>query len=311
MLSAQVDFESLSPGATLYWKGNPGIPGLNSFSDGGAIFYNQNDTSSFGDYWSGWAYSAKEDTISVDYATNDISAITGKGYNNSANYGVAYVGWDSSLNRIRFSDSKKLAGCYITNTTIAYRSMQSGDGFAKKFGGSTGNDPDFFRLHITGWLGGNPKPDTLTFYLADFRDSNQANDYIINQWTFVDLSALGITDSLCYWMASSDTNSFGIKTPTYFCIDNLAFDPLNVATVISNNNLQIYPNPAHQQLSIARQNAHPVRISVMDKNGRAITNCTSNTPETVTIPLHSLPAGVYHLQVSDQFGTQSTQFIKN
>jgi hypothetical protein len=48
-----------------------------------------------------------------------------------------------------------VTGAYFTNTTYAALSMLSGDSFAKKFGGASGDDPDWFKypsinkLHIS------------------------------------------------------------------------------------------------------------------------------------------------------------------
>ena len=43
----------------------------------------------------------------------------------------------------------------LTNTTYTALSMLNGDSFSKKFGGSTGNDPDYLRLIIQGRDAGN------------------------------------------------------------------------------------------------------------------------------------------------------------
>ena len=50
--------------------------------------------------------------------------------------------------------------------------------------------------------------------------------YVISQWTTVDLSPLGNAASLQFTLASSDTGAFGINTPTYFALDNLALTPV-------------------------------------------------------------------------------------
>jgi len=99
--------------------------------------------------------------------------------------------------------------------------MRDGDGFAKKFGGATGSDPDFLRLTITGQDGGGATTGTVDFFLADFRFADAAQDTIVRDWTFVDLSSLGAVASLGFALASTDNGAFGMNTPAYFAMDNL------------------------------------------------------------------------------------------
>jgi len=121
-------------------------------------------------------------------------------------------------------------GLYLTNSTYAYLSMLEGDGFAKKFGGASGNDPDFFKVTIRKYLNGELGTDSVEFYLADFRFANNSQDYIVNDWTYVDLTPLGNVDYLEFSLASSDIGTFGINTPTYFCVDNVTTSDLPSAT---------------------------------------------------------------------------------
>jgi hypothetical protein len=99
--------------------------------------------------------------------------------------------------------------------------MRDGDSFAKKFGGPDGTDPDYFRLIISGYDQYGDYTGTIVFYLADFRSPNADDDYILDQWTWVDLASLGSVVNLEFTMESSDAGLFGINTPTYFAIDNL------------------------------------------------------------------------------------------
>jgi hypothetical protein len=281
---AQTNFEGLLTGTAVYFKGSPGVPGFDTFTSGVAKFVNRNDTSSFGDYWSGWAYSKKQDTTSVDYSTNDISAIAGIGQNNSDAYGVAYVNaFSPERNRITFVEKVLIDNAYFTNTTIAYRSMQNGDFVAKKFGGATGNDPDFYRLDITGWNNGAPIADTIRFYLADFRDTNNANDYIINNWTNVNLTSLGLVDSITYSVASSDTSSLGINTPTYFCMDNLSTTVVGFNEYAKEIEIAIFPNPIHQSFYIRNATNLNQEIFIYAMNGACVFQTKINALATLQI----------------------------
>ena len=114
----------------------------------------------------------------------------------------------------------------LTNTTYAALSMRDGDSFAKRFGGVTGDDPDYLFLTITGKDAGNGDTGTIDFYLADFRFADNADDYILDDWTFVDLSSLGAVSSLEFTMTTTDVGQFGANTPLYFAIDNIQPVPL-------------------------------------------------------------------------------------
>lgn len=207
---AKFDDLSLAPGK--FWNGSD-LSG--SFKSSGITFYNSynQDWSS----WSGFAYSNTTDVTTAGYQ-NQYSAITGKGYEGSANYAVCYP---SPSAEIGFYTSTRVTGFYVTNSTYAYLSMKNGDQFSKKFGGESGNDPDYFKLMIEALNVAGKPVDTLYFYLADFRSADNSKDYILNTWTWVDLSNLQEAHRLRFSLSSSD-NSFGfMNTPGYFCMDDL------------------------------------------------------------------------------------------
>jgi len=183
------------------------------------IFYDDE----FGPYWEGFSYSNTTDTTTPDF-TNQYSAITGIGADNSSIYGVAYLGFYGIIPTITFVDEVNLAEAYITNTTYAFFAMQDGNAPAKKFGGDTGDDPDWYLLTITGKDVDENPTGVIEFYLADFRFGDPSQDYIINAWTAVDLSSLGQVKTVEFSVSSSDTGDFGINTPTYFAIDSIAID---------------------------------------------------------------------------------------
>jgi hypothetical protein len=169
--------------------------------------------------------------------TSTLSAITKGGMNapdtGGTNYAVAFVAqnWLGDFSNmpveVTFKDDKSYAvsGFYATNCTYAYLSMKNGDMFAKKFGGTTGNDPDYFKLLIWGEKQDGSKTDTIEFYLADFRSNDNSRDYIVKNWRWVDLSKLGKVKKLRFNLASSDAGKWGMNTPAYFCLDNLTIIP--------------------------------------------------------------------------------------
>jgi hypothetical protein len=100
--------------------------------------------------------------------------------------------------------------------------MLHGDQFAKKFGGTDGTDPDWFLLTISGFDELGNFTGSVDFYLADYRDPDPANKYIISAWTTVDLTPLGNAHTLSFGLTSTDSDPiFGMNTPAYFAIDNL------------------------------------------------------------------------------------------
>ncbi|MBA4411363.1 MAG: DUF4465 domain-containing protein [Bacteroidota bacterium] len=205
-------FDELILASESFWNGS-NLSG--SFKSADVTFYNvyNKDWQS----WSGFAYSNMTDVKTSGYG-NQFSAITGKGFEGSPNYAVCYP---SPVAVTEFKTQEKHSGFYVTNSTYAYLSMKNGDMFAKKFGGESGNDPDYFKLMIESLNGAGNPVDTVYFYLADFRFSDGSKDYILNKWAWVDLSLMKEASKLRFSLSSSD-NSFGyMNTPGYFCMDDL------------------------------------------------------------------------------------------
>lgn len=184
---------------------------------------------SSGDYsWEGFVYSNETDNTTAGNG-NQYSAITGEGVNGSANYGIGYIPNDWSTyeqvpqTTIAMENiyNQVCTGFYVTNTTYTYWAIHDGDSFTKKFGGQTGNDPDYLKLLIRGYDDQGEYTGTVEVYLADFRFEDNAQDYIVNQWLWVDTSSLGNVVGLEFEMDSSDAGAWGINTPTYFAIDNV------------------------------------------------------------------------------------------
>lgn len=188
-----------------------------TFTSGAATFNH-----SFND-WGGdcchtdWVYSNLTDTTTEGYL-NQHSAIAGGGAEGSANYAVANIGAPVAS----FAAPVSVLGAWFTNSTYAALSMLNGDGFAKQFGGASGSDADWFMLTITGLDSFGQSTGSVDFMLADYRFADSADDYIVTDWRWVDLSALGTVSSLQFALASSDNGAFGMNTPAYFAMDNLA-----------------------------------------------------------------------------------------
>jgi hypothetical protein len=111
--------------------------------------------------------------------------------------------------------NKVFDNVYVTNSTYAALSMLNGDGVCKKF--STG---DWFKLTITGIDNTGTVKGTKEFYLADFRTPNSGG--VVTEWTKVDLTTLGAVQKLQFTLSSTDNGGWGMNTPAYFCLDDIA-----------------------------------------------------------------------------------------
>ena len=189
-------------------------------------------TSGFSDpIWEGFSVSNQSDTTTPGFR-NDASAFAGSGFDEGTdNYAVAFgfsFGLDvtsvtqlETLPYLDLPDNQFATGAYFTNTTYAALAMLEGDdggaNFAKKFGGESGNDPDYLRvsIHGTDRLGA-VLSEEVEFYLADFRPDDNSEDFVIDDWTFVDLAPLASADRLYFLIEASDSG-----TPFYFAMDHL------------------------------------------------------------------------------------------
>mgnify|MGYP000970552371 CR=1 FL=1 len=173
--------------------------------------------------WSGFALSNKTDAVTPGFA-NQYSAYhtPGGGGDQSPNYAIGYWSdFDPAI--ITLPVGAHPLSLRVTNSTYTALSMQNGDAFARKFGGDTGADPDFLLLKITGLDDQGQPIGVVDFYLADYRAADSRLDYIVNQWTTIDLISLAAARRLSFSLDSSDRGVFGINTPTYFAIDNLVY----------------------------------------------------------------------------------------
>lgn len=307
-LQAQITatFESQPLPSTNYWKGIAPVPTVSGFSDNSLFFPNTYDTA-YGGYWSGWGYSALSDSNSISYATNELAAFPAKGANNSSIYAVAYESYDPAFNCIKLTTPQYVASARIANSTIAYRSMQNGDGFAKIFGGATGNDPDFFKVSFTGWFN-KTTTGSIDVYLADFRDTVNSNDYILKDWSTVNFLPLGFVDSITFHLSSSDTNSLGMKTPAYFCLDNVTMLPSSNNDIKTDDLVQVYPNPFSDFVCLLNPSSAKLNYQLFDIVGRLYAEGELSGYEKTTIATNQLSKGPYLLRV-DKNNIAQTQAI--
>ncbi len=283
---APVDFEDVVLPSSGVWNGSDNS---GSFRSGGMLFYNSY-SSEYGS-WSGFACSDHHDTLTAGY-DNQYSSIAGGGYGGSGHFAVAF---DYGHIKIELDDPSTVAGMFLTNSTYAFLTLRDGNAYAKKFGGASGDDPDFFRVVISGIDARGDTSGTVLFYLADFRADDRKEDYIVRSWEWVDLTSLGEVASLRFSLESSDMGPYGMNTPGYFCIDNINDRQMPVLTHPVATAPQVFPNPFADRIYITGGEA-PQGISLTDQVGRRWipTVAWSGDKAEITTPA-GLSPGIYHL----------------
>ena len=275
--NAQVaNFDALTFDSTGVWNGSD-LSGL--YEEEGFRFYNSFDTAYFS--WSGFAVSNVTDNTTEGWV-NQYGVSTGEAYSGT-NFAVATNYATTSF------EAKVIDGFYITNSTYTALSMLNGDGFAKKFGGETGDDADWFKLSVIGKLD-SMVTDTLEFYLADYRFEDKAQDYIVNDWTWLDLNALGNLTELSFELSSSDLGDWGMNTPAYFCMDDLTVNTLGVKEFVVEP-FSIYPNPVQDRFTVNVNGA----LAVYDLSGKLVKSEMVEAGNTVSVS--ELNSGIYFVKV--------------
>ena len=105
---------------------------------------------------------------------------------------------------------------YLTNTADVVNTIKNGGAFgARAFA-----DGDYFliRIKALNWFGEVIEDREVEYYLADFRDGKS---FINESWAKVDLTPLGQCAGITFELESTDSNEYGILTPTYFALDGL------------------------------------------------------------------------------------------
>ncbi|MBA2613452.1 MAG: DUF4465 domain-containing protein [Bacteroidetes bacterium] len=307
------DFESytLAPGSA--YTNTTSTP----FQTGGASFQYHWDTGF--SYWSGgFAYTNKYDSATNSPLTNLYGVKPLKGYNNS---NLFVVGQDQGVINLS-APSNTVGGFYITNTTYAYKVIKNGNSFSRKFGDTTGTGsgttiaqgsyPDFFKVTVKGYKAGVMLADSVPFYLADYRFANNALDYVVNTWQWVNTATLGNVDSLKFFMYTSDNGSFGPNTPLFFGMDNFTTTQSSVGLVEHINTLTVgvFPNPFNSVFTIQVDPKFETIATISEVTGKIIYSQQLTQMQT-TLDVNALTNGVYFLEVSSGNQRSVKKLIKN
>jgi hypothetical protein len=227
--------------------------------------------------------------------------------------GKAYViGMNGSFFVSEAGPSSGILGFKIANTTFAYNSMKSGDAFAKKFGGVSGNDADSFVLKISAFHKGQFLFSKRVI-LADFRFADNAKDYILDSWSIVDLSMpqneVGPRDSFVFELMSSDNGQFGMNTPGFFAIDEVIAARWLGVNAVNRLTAKVYPNPAYDVFSIETKGAI-LDLQVHNAIGELVYQTKNCGGMIHQINIKSWAEGVYTVSASTVNGAESSVIVK-
>ncbi len=325
IVAQQINFESVSlSGTETFWNGSDLSGTHNNFTFSQNIdlnefsfenIYDTTYTLTYG-YWStGWAFS-NQTADNLVGTTGQHSSYAG-GAAEGNNYSVGQDGSEIIISPTG-QNAIKVNSLKITNSNYAAHSMLNGDLFGKQFGSSLNadgindgtNGQDWCLLSIVGHkIDGTT--DTIEFYLADYRFSNSTEDYIVKNWTLVDVSSLEYVNKLEFLMSSSDVGAFGMNTPGFFVIDDIQYTVTSTASINNESNsieVNVYPNPTNGIINLVSNQLFST-IEIMDITGKIVyTNATSSYFETLDISY--LPAGVYHIKSTTTTGQVIKKLIK-
>jgi hypothetical protein len=275
-------FDDVTLGPNGYWTGEEGE---NEMFSGGWTFTNY--YSQAYSFWGGFTASNHTDLTQTGMDAQ-YTAITAGGYDGSTQYGVAYT--MGAQTDVYASDgaAQTITGCYVTNNLWAYQSITEGDYSSTPFGGTTGNDPDWFKLTATGKNAAGQTVGTLDFYLADYRFANNEEDYVIDTWEWFDLSPLGAVHTISFSLSSTKSNAYGMLTPAYFCIDNFngvgpnvpQDEPPYIVNPVADVIMDIFPQSAEVNLEgVATDPDDPdegIVYSLVDNSNETAVTATLN-----------------------------------
>ena len=165
--------------------------------------------------WGGVAYSNQTKTTFSSLFPDQFNSVVGHGVNGSKNYAVAYAYGQHKVEvRATHAGPAVIPGTFVTNTAWVKEVTQKGTGM--------GDEPHapFHKGDYLLLIASNSKGQSIEFPLVDYRSSNDAEHYVIDSWQWLDLSALGETESVIFSMKGTRIANGGTTIPAYFCLDD-------------------------------------------------------------------------------------------
>jgi len=218
--TSTVDFSDLTLDPDSYWHGSDNSGGFHS---AGVFFANEYEFVADWNWesWKGFSYSNIDDTTTPGHG-NQFAAFSGGGMDSDI-YAIGYhsLAWAESPEyrpRLTLSIANTVVGLHVANTTYAALYMRDGD---PVFGAEPFQQGDWLRLSIIGLDEFDGPLGTVTVDLADFRSDDPQDHFILSDWAFVSLEALGSdVKALEFAVDSSD-----LFAPTTFALDQIMVVP--------------------------------------------------------------------------------------
>lgn len=130
---------------------------------------------------------------------------------------------DAAAIEFEGNSSYVIGSISVANTHLSHLVMKYGtENGIRPFGGETNDQPDWCKLIIEGFDANGTQTDTVNFYLADYRFANKRKNYIVSDWSTVDLQKLGKVNKVVFSITSSVTDAENnVLTPKQFCLDEM------------------------------------------------------------------------------------------
>ena len=213
-----LDFEGAQLNSDKYWIGDS-INGTKSQGQYGPLWactYTEEiatvNTTYGGSYWSGFAISARTDTVFNDnYAGPDqYNNIVGKA--KSENNFLIVQGTYGEEN-ITFSKPVQIHGFYYTNAAVTVKSILNGDDYS----GDKFNENDWLKCTVTATIAGG---ETKTYEI----DLASNGEYVKTWKATKGLDTLfDNVLALSFKFSGSRTSNDYLNTPAYMCIDRMVY----------------------------------------------------------------------------------------
>lgn len=210
-------FEDLGLAPDSHWMGE---------EDGGSSFFS--GSFEFANYyyaqyssWGLFGYSSSKSSKFESYYNDQYNSAAGGGAQGSDTFGVGYISsWygDTAVTLSNAPGGQTVPGLWLTNNAWTYDAVINGDGMSDVPGGFAKGD--YYKVTITGEKA-DKTSTALDVYLADYRAENAADRYALDTWEWVDLSSLGKVTKLIFTVDGTKSNSYGLTTPSYICVDNI------------------------------------------------------------------------------------------
>ncbi len=288
-----VDFEELPLEPESCWNGSDES---GSFVSKYLEFFNEYDTE--WDTWGGFSYTNQTDNTTYDW-TNMYSSASGAGASGSENYAVAYYAdfFEKPSIKINVETAPEIIlGMYISLN--AYTSLYMADSDYYQ------NENHLLKLIIKAYNSVLDYEIEKEIILADYRFQN-TEGYKFDDWHYINMTWIEDSDSLVFWLESSDVGDWGINTPAYFCIDEInAAPPSTLPEFIVEicEDITIEQGEEAELLILAKGGMQPYFYE-WNNAGTLNENSVQNpvaTPETTT---------TYTVTVSDSHGNTEVKSV--